>query len=602
MRVEPAGWGCAPVSLGLSLAVLFSACGDARAATAANSRSPLGLNLSAVNYFSAEQPFLDVFKTSGISASNQPEGWITHSANTWDTREEAYLQLDGNGFPTSLTASAADPNKPQQFTQVCTLLLRNLPLSNAGRGLPYRAGNYTVLYDGEGTLSYGFDAVLSRSFPGRDVVTVATPTWAGGFLLCVTSTDPRHTGNNLRNIRVVYSKEESLLRAGETFRPGFLQLLQNFRVLRFMDWGRTNNNTISTWSRRSQPADGGYGTEAGVPWEIDLALANASGADPWLDIPAEADNNYITELATLAHRSLNANSDIYVELSNEVWNASFSQYQYSARQGRALWPAARAYQAAIDWYGMRTAQMCDIWKSVWGNDFSRVHCVLGAQTENPYTATQALDCPLWVGSGNAPCIKHHISEVAICWYFSFAVPASWSTLTPAQQLDHLFTELNHGGLIPGDYPGGYLKQAADFEKAYALALKPYKLPFISYEGGQGFSGTFAATQYPEGSWAVQLYIAANRDPRMRDAYLSALTDWRANGGRTATQYADISAPSHWGEWGALESFADTTSPLTSAPAKWQGLQRFISGSPCWWAGCAGKIVSDTGSQMHEKTQ
>jgi hypothetical protein len=602
MRVEPAGRGSAAIAVGIGIVVLFSAFGDVRAATAANSRSPLGLNLTAVNYFSAEQPFLDVFKTSGISASNQSEGWITHTAGTWDTREEAYLQLDRNGFPTSLTAAATEPGKPQQFQQVCTLLLRNLPPANAGRGMPYRAGNYTVLYDGQGALSYGFDAVLSHSSPGRDVVTVATPTWEGGFLLCITSTDPRHTGNNLRNIRVVYSKEESLLEAGQTFRPGFLQLLQNFRVLRFMDWGRTNNNSISSWSKRSQLTDGGYGTAAGVPWEIDLGLANASGTDPWLDIPAEADNDYITQFATLAHRSLNTSSGIYVELSNEVWNASFSQYQYSARKGRELWPAAGAYQAATDWYGMRTAQMCDIWKAVWGNDFSRVHCVLGAQTENPYTATQALDCPLWVGSGNAPCSKHHISEVAICWYFSFAVPASWGTLTRAQQLDQLFSELNHGGLIPGDYPGGYLKQAADFEKAYALALKPYDLPFISYEGGQGFSGAFASSQYPEGSWAVELYIAANRDPRMRDAYLSALTAWRANGGRTATQYADISAPNHWGEWGALESFGDTTSPLTSSPPKWEGLQRFISGSPCWWAGCAGTVGSDAGPQMHEKAQ
>ena len=577
----------APKAAGIIAAVMFFALADAQAATSANVRSPLGLNLGAVNYYTPEQPFLNVFKTTGTNASNPADGWITHAASTWDTREEAYLQLDANGFPTTLTASAADPNKPQLFTQVCTLLLRNLPPANAGAGLPYRAGHYTVLYDGQGTLSYGFDASLLRSSQGRDVVNVATPTYEGGFLLCITSTDPHHNGKNLRNIRVVYSAEEGLLDVGQTFRPGFLQMLQNFRVLRFMDWGQTNNSAVTNWVKRSQPADAGYGTPAGVPWEVDLALANATGADPWLNIPVGADDNYIEQLATLAHRSLDSNSSIYVELSNEVWNSSFSQYQYAASHGLALWRSAGASRANLDWYGMRTAQMCDIWQAVWGGDFSRVHCVLGAQTANPLTATESLSCPLWAGSGKGPCAQHHITDVGIAWYFFFSVPASWSRLTQAQQLDNLFTELTQGGLIPGDYPGGYLKEASDREAAYAVALKPYNLPSVGYEGGQGFSGVFASQKYTSGSWAVNLYIAANRDPRMRAAYTAALSAWKVNGGRIACQYDDVSAPNQWGEWGALESFGDTTSPLTSAPPKWQGLQSFISGNPCWWSGCTG---------------
>jgi hypothetical protein len=200
---------------------------------------------------------------------------------------------------------------------------------------------------------------------------------------------------------------------------------------------------------------------------------------------------------------------------------------------------------------------------------------------------------LWTGSGHAPCAKHHITEVAIAWYFGFAVPSTWSPLTRAQQLDKLFTELNQGGLIPGDYPGGYLKQASDWEKAYAAALKPYNLAIIGYEGGQSFSGVLASPQYPSGSWAVNLYIAASRDPRMQAAYLTALNAWKANGGHNASHYDDVSAPSQWGAWGALESFGDTTSPLTTAPPKWQGLENFISANPCWWPGCTGMISSAT---------
>ena len=54
-------------------------------------------------------------------------------------------------------------------------------------------------------------------------------------------------------------------------------------------------------------------------------------------------------------------------------------------------------------------------------------------------------------------------------------------------------------------------------------------------------------------------------------------------------FNDVQRPNMWGEWGALESFMDTTSPLSSAPIKWQAIQNFITATPCWWSGCVGTI-------------
>ena len=49
-----------------------------------NSNSPLGTNLAGVNYYSAEQPFLNIFKTGG--------GWTTVNGGTGpDTAEEVAL-------------------------------------------------------------------------------------------------------------------------------------------------------------------------------------------------------------------------------------------------------------------------------------------------------------------------------------------------------------------------------------------------------------------------------------------------------------------------------------------------------------------------------
>jgi hypothetical protein len=574
-------------------------CAQVKAATKWNAQAALGLNLNGVSYYTSEQPFLDIFKTTGISNAS-PQGWITGVNGTWDTGEEAYLQLDANGFPITLTASSADPNKPQKFSVVHALILFNLPNSNAGTGLPYRAGQYVVLYDGQGTLSYGGDATLASTSPGRDVLNVATPTYGGGIMITISSTDPNHAGNYLRNIHVVYAPEESLLASGQVFRPGFLAQLQNFRALRFMDWLAINNSLLSSWASRPLLTDGGWGSNRGVPLEIAIELCNAVGADCWLNVPHQADGNYITQMATLVHSMLNPSIRVYVEYSNETWNGVFQQYGYMTAQGQATWANASSqgytsFDVNRNYYGMRVAQMADIWKSVWGSDFSRVTVVLGAQAANPYVATEALKTPLWTGTGNGPASAHAIGAVAIAPYFGDDnVPTSWLNLPQTQALNQLFAEINVGGQISGDYAGGYLKEVSGWTSAYISALAPYQLPLLAYEGGQNFN-SFQNWQTVDGSNAngssefTALYTGANRDSRMATAYQTYFSQWKSNGGQLFMHYSDVSQPSQFGEWGALESFLDTTSPLGSAPPKWQALESFLGSDGCWWPACTGTV-------------
>ena len=90
--------------------------------------------------------------------------------------------------------------------------------------------------------------------------------------------------------------------------------------------------------------------------------------------------------------------------------------------------------------------------------------------------------------------------------------------------------------------------------------------------------------------------------RMAAAYTTMLNNWKANGGGLFTVFADIYSPSNFGEWGALESFLDPVTPLSSAPPKWQALQNFISGNDCWWANCAGAIGSARNGNAHGTEQ
>jgi hypothetical protein len=542
-------------------------CGAADAATSFNDQSAMGINLSAISYYASEQPFINPFVTA--------ERWITHADATWDTNEEKYVDLDPNGWP--ITLKSVNEPITQQFKSLGVIFLLGMP--NTANGI-YPAGHYIVLYDGQGTLNYGSDASLVRRSPGRDVIDV-TPS-DKGIDLRIVATDPNHTGNYIRNIKVVMAANEAAAKAGQLFNPVFLKLLQNFHTLRFMDWFQTNGNTQSSWSDRASPATAFYGTSKGVPIEIAVQLANAVSADAWMNVPVMADDDFIRRMAALVQGQLGSTQRVYVELSNEVWNFSFSQAKYAVAQGKALWPPhwwtrTQDYEYNREWFGMRTAQMCDIWKSVWHSDI-RLICVLGAQASWSPSATEALKCPYW--TQGAPCSGHGIGVVAVAPYLGGTVPAAW-TSQPDGGLASLFQSLysQNDPTIPA---GGFMGQVSAWLKDYAGVLAPYKLPLVAYEGGQTFAnGASDALN--------RLYIAANRDPRMAQAYARYFLQWKNSGGQLFVHYNDISVGGQYGSWGALESIMQATSPISSAPPKWQAIQDFVSTTPCWWSGCRGAI-------------
>ncbi len=155
------------VRTGICLFVLALSVVSARvwAASAQNANSPLGVNLSSINFYTSEQPLINIFLTN--------DGWITHSDKAWSTGEEKVLQLDRNGYPTTLHAKSNGTDSPQNFSSVGVVLERQ------GGPYLYPPGHYVVLYDGEGRLTYGGDAILVSSSPGRDVINIAKPSGEG---------------------------------------------------------------------------------------------------------------------------------------------------------------------------------------------------------------------------------------------------------------------------------------------------------------------------------------------------------------------------------------------------------------------------------------
>ena len=111
----------------------------------------------------------------------------------------------------------------------------------------YPAGDYICLYDGEGVIEWIQDGHVVEKTPGREVVRV-TPT-DDGVVCRIVSTNP---ANHLRNIRFVMPGFEATY-ATNPWRPGFLSRWEKFKVLRFMDWQRTNHSPLGRWSKRTLP-------------------------------------------------------------------------------------------------------------------------------------------------------------------------------------------------------------------------------------------------------------------------------------------------------------------------------------------------------------
>ncbi len=591
----------------------------------ANHNSPMGTNLTPVNDWSSEYPFIDAFKLS--------RPWITHGEDNWpwDTNEQDRLDLDDEGWVRSLPAMGASTS----YQEVGTLMFTKM-------GDRYPEGEYIVLYDGLGTLEYGLDArkVYTKSVLGRDVIQVthANTIGDGGIHLKITATDPFFEGNYIRNIRVLMPGFTEADLAADTFHPDFLQSISPYKVLRFMDWMRTNYEptfraatrsadiefemvhpldqqaynpmlnqtdwdvdvdvsgraplTDTMWLSRSLVTDVRYSTDLGVPAEIMVTLANETGADPWFNMPHQATDAYVTAFATLVHDSLSSERLVFVEYSNEVWNGGFGQALWVAEQGQAEWPDSGLdqYRLRYMWHGMRSSQVCNLWKAAWGEDADRIKCALNTQATNSFVGNTMLDCDQWTES---PCDQYH-DVLAIAPYFGQHIGhavhqaelEAWAS-EPITGLNQLFGEIMTGTVLtttPSYLFKASLPNISLKMQEYGNLAAARGLSMLAYEGGQHLVGVGATQWNPD---IANLFAEANRDPRMATAYADYLEMWHAAGGEIFVHYTSTSINSPYGNWGAQEYYDEPTA------VKSPSIMEHIETNECDWAVCSVSIVPVT---------
>jgi hypothetical protein len=358
-----------------------------------------------------------------------------------------------------------------------------------------------------------------------------------------------------------------------------------------------------TWAVRATPSTAFWGGPNGVPYEICIALANYLNADPWINIPYDASNSFITSLATYVQSNLKPGLKVYVEFGNELWNSIFPGASYATPLALALFGinGYNAYEWQIAWYGVQVANIAQQFYNVFASSYlNAVVVVMSAQAGNTFVSTYELTAPPWVALGGGRVAPYQqtpakIGAVAVAPYFGITSPsntgqiatdiASWLADT---SLDLFFgQQTGTGAQSPSTPSGGYVATAVATVTSQVAATGPssaYNLPTLLYESGIGWTGY---PNYLNGSGFVNMLNTANRDARIEPVisnYYSALS---SAGARTMNYFSDVGGYGQYGEFGLLESPMQSISPLGSAPPKWRAVQNYITGNACSASGCAG---------------
>jgi len=493
----------------------------------------IGTNLNGISDWSTQWSFVDVFKTS--------REWIPQREGApWG--QGGTVNLTPDGWVAAL--------EPGQFVETVMMIASS----------HYPAGQYTLLYEGEGKITFGFDnAKIVSETPGRMLVDVK-PNESGVFLQ-IRETNPQ---NPIRNIRFIMPGFEQTYQK-QPFHPLFLQRLAQFKTIRFMDWMATNHSEVVNWADRSTPNSVRQAGGKGVALEHMIQLANTLKVDPWFTIPAKASDDYVRQFATMVRDRLDPSLKVHIEYSNEVWNGIFSQHRYAIEQGRARKLEEGDFGAALRFYSERSVEIFNIFSTVFGRTANkRLVRVLAGQAANPWTAEQILGWKDAYKSADA---------YAIAPYFDGADLDNngESDLNDAKRADAILNMSVEQ--VVDSLMTGITTEVKPMLDANHKVAQQFGLPLYAYEGGSHLT----AHQFPEDKVEpiTQLFAKANRHPRMREVYRAYLNQWKQSGGKVFNQFVDVASPSKWGFWGAMEY---QNQDLNQAP-KYQGLIDFIEANP-----------------------
>jgi hypothetical protein len=576
------------------------------APAAATTINKMGINIDAPLDYSENRTFADMIKTArSFMAGSNVNG-------------STYATVDANGWPT------------QDFSFYVYAGIKNM------------YGTYTLSFNGKatvtvacaasGNVTLSYDAVSNTS-TGTIVVSTAQDDNA---CMTLTFTNTQATASSATNTGVINIKlmrpnalgSSTSFPTSTLFNTPLLALISNFSTVRYMDWLATNWNQQVNWSDRPLPSwatfnicSGGtgvmpgnvvcpaYGWQGiGAPIEYAVMLANTTNKDMWINIPAGANNAYVINEANLikygsdginpytspqsnpVYPPLNANLNVYVEYSNEVWNSIFSQMQQNCQLASdelvagqnsdgdpttinfdGLWEsgssATYGNNTAWNWdmcfrrQAERTVQISNIFRSVFGDTvmITRIRPVMESQLGNPGAdlygeATMLLGYYDNLSPGNTPVATAHPPNYYIYGaggsaYYNSTDPSPSGVNNDAAGLSTFFAELDPAA-------SGF----ANAINADAAVVSTLGVKRVAYEGGPSLDNLGGST--PTGQYQVfnELAASAVTDSRMTTAMVTAHNLWAANGGELLNYFTATGNQ----QWGFTASIFNLISPKLNA--------------------------------------
>lgn len=525
----------------------------------------LAMGLSGISDWSTQHPFLDHMKTA--------RPWVGHLPDQWGGVSSE--DLEARGF---LDAAGWVWGLPDDITSVETLLLTNQPEESAGL-----AGTYRVQWQGTGSVELtGRARVIRRE--DREIWFDFTP-GEGPVGIKITQTDPERVGDYIQDITVVAQTKVPLVDAGAVFNPDWLAVVNDLRMVRFMDWMQTNGSTQTTWEGRPQPGDFSYGWR-GVPVEVMVQLANEIGADPWFTMPHLADETYLRGFATYARDNLDSGLRAHVEYSNELWNWGFKQAQWALQQGEERW--GEGAHLHMQFAGLKAAEMGRVWAQIYGDEAdTRLVRVMSTHTDWPGLEKALLQAPLVQAEGlEAPVTQ--ADAYGVTGYFGVTLGLDEGAEMLLGWLADTAAAAERAGRAEG------LQRAAleafvtehRFDRVFAQAVDHLRRTEVAalvgdalpYQAAVARDNNLALVMYEGGSHAVGVGVLSN-DAQLTDfftafsssaelgaLYKEVLTSWRTLGGQSFNAFTDVGRPSKWGSWGHLRHLWDETPRHTALMA------------------------------------
>jgi hypothetical protein len=300
------------------------------------------------------------------------------------------------------------------------------------------------------------------------------------------------------------------------------------------------------------------GTMLGVPIEVITQLCNECNVPPWICFPVNVTDDFVLQTATYLRRNLNSNLRVRIEFSNELWNLSFPQWNYTTIQGglqlgikNSAGDYSFNFSAGCQWVGYRFYKaMAEVNTAYSGamNQMYRILAINGNAPDATYIKW-IFEAPK---SGLAPAKPHERADAfAIAPYFEpdrtqyptaqaiyqFKIGDKASAFDAADKWFN--THATDGVCSIWDWQN----RIAPF---FAGVASTYKLEMHQYEGGWGVYPNLdrQPTSYNPGTGAsnltradvVAFWQGYKASSNWGAQYAKALATYKSNGGKFASNY------------------------------------------------------------------